>query len=77
MFRLVAKCSHILTFIAGAAKTSVSVASKSVEARSLAKPDAILANRSAVAGTITIKSEFLDSSICPIWVSSSKSKRSE
>ena len=46
--RCVAGCSHIRTFIAGAINTGVSVANKSVEARSSACPPAILAIRSAV-----------------------------
>ena len=54
--RRVAACSHIRTFIAGATSTPVSVAKSRVEARSSARPCAIFANRSAVAGATTIRS---------------------
>ena len=47
--------SHIRQFIAGAAIAGLSEASSSVEARSLARPCAALARRSAVAGATTIK----------------------
>ena len=59
--RRVAGCCHIRTFIAGAMRTGVSVASRSVEARSSALPVANLAIRSAVAGAITIRSAVRES----------------
>src|SRR6056297_613885 len=77
ILRCVAGCCHIRTFIAGASSTGVSVASRSVEARSSARPCAILAIRSAVAGATTIRSAERLSSICPISASSVRSKRSE
>ena len=46
---------HMRTFIAGAISTGLSVASSAVEARSSARPCAILAMRSAVAGATTTK----------------------
>ncbi len=54
--RRIAGCSHIRTFIAGASSTRLSVASKSVLARSLAWPCASFAIRSAVAGATTTRS---------------------
>ena len=68
--------SHIRTFIAGAISTGLSVASSAVEARSLARPFAILAIRSAVAGATTTRSAARDSSIWPISASSVRLKRS-
>ncbi len=68
-FRCVAGCCHIRTFIAGAIRTRVSVASSSVEARSSARPCAIRAIRSAVAGATTTRSATRDRAICPISAS--------
>ena len=73
MLRWVAACSHIRTFIAGATSTGVSVASNRVEARSSARPPAILASKSAVPGATTIRSALRDNSICPISASSVRS----
>ena len=64
------------TFIAGAMSTGLSVASRTVEARSLAMPQAAFAIRSAVAGATTIRPAARDSSIWPICVSSVSEKRS-
>jgi hypothetical protein len=75
-FRRVAGCSHIFGFIAGATSTGLSVASSTVEARSLASPAAILAIKSAVAGATTTRSASRDSRIWPTSCSSSRSKRS-
>ena len=75
-FRLVAACSHMRTFMAGAASTRLSVASSTAVARSSARPCAILARRSAVAGATTIRSASRDRRICPISASSLRSKRS-
>ena len=74
--RCVAGCSHMRTFIAGAASTCLSAASSTAVARSSARPCAILARRSAVAGATTIKSASRDRRICPISASSLRSKRS-
>ena len=52
----VAACVHMRTFIAGAASTGLSVASKTVEARSSARPDAMRARMLAVAGATTSRS---------------------
>ena len=76
-FRLVAKFSHILTFIAGATKTGLSVAKMSVEARSFAEPFAIFDIKSAVHGAIITKSADRESSMWPISDSSVKLKRSK
>jgi hypothetical protein len=46
--------------MAGAISTGLSVASKAVDARSLARPFAILAIRSAVAGATTTRSALRD-----------------
>ena len=69
-FRWVAGFNHIRTFIAGAASTGLSVASRIVEARSSARPPAILARISAVAGATTSKSADRDNSMWPILASS-------
>ena len=61
------------TFIAGAIKTLVSVARIRVLARSFAWPVAVLAIKSALAGTTIIKSELRDNSMWPISASSVKS----
>ena len=53
--RRVAGCDHIFGFMAGAISTGLSVASSTAEARSLARPLASLAIRSAVAGATTIE----------------------
>ena len=74
--RRVAGWSHILTFIAGAASTRLSVASKRVVARSSASPAAIRARICALAGATTIRSAARDSSIWPIAASSVRLKRS-
>ncbi|HSS13198.1 MAG TPA: hypothetical protein VLL04_04865 [Rhizomicrobium sp.] len=74
--RLTGALSHIRTFIAGAIRTGLSVASNAVEARSLAKPFAILAIRSAVAGATTTRSALRDSWMWPISASSVRLKRS-
>ncbi len=58
------------TFMAGAASTGLSVASSTVVARSSARPWAILASRSALAGAITTRSAARDSSMWPISDSS-------
>ena len=58
------------TFMAGAIRIGVSVASRVVEARSSHKPCAALAIRSAVAGATTIRSAERDSSMWPISASS-------
>ena len=75
--RRVAGCSHIRTFIAGAISTGLSVASRTVAARSSARPATALAIRSAVAGATTIRSAERDSSIWPIFVSSVREKSSD
>ena len=74
--RRVAGCVHIFGFIAGAISTYLSVASSTVEARSLARPSASLAIRSAVAGATTIKSASRDRRIWPTSCSSLRSNRS-
>ena len=74
--RRVAGCSHMRTFMAGAASTRLSAASSTAVARSSASPCAILARRSAVAGATTIKSASRDRRICPISASSLRSNRS-
>ena len=71
----VAACSHIRTFIAGAQSTGLSVASNSVVARSLARPPAMRAIRSAVAGQTTTRSAARLSWICPISASRVRSNR--
>jgi hypothetical protein len=75
-FRLVAACCHMRTFMAGAASTFLSVASSTAVARSSARPCAILARRSAVAGATTTRSASRDSRMCPISTPSLRSKRS-
>ena len=50
IFACVAACAHIIGFIAGAIITGLSVASRTVEARSSARPCAIFAMRLAEAG---------------------------
>ena len=74
--RWVAGCSHIRTFIAGAISTGLSVASRTVEARSSQSPFAALAIRSAVAGATTSRSASRDSSMWPISLSSVSENRS-
>ena len=64
------------TFIEGATNTGLSVASKSVEARSSQVPCAIFDKKSADAGATRIISADLDSSICPISASAVKSNNS-
>ena len=71
----VAGCRHIRTFMAGATRTGLSVASKAVEARSSARPCAILAMRSAVAGATTRRSAARDSWMWPISISSVRLNR--
>ena len=68
--RRVAGCSHILTFIAGAASTRLSVASNTVVAISSARPVAMRARIFALAGAITMRSAARDNSIWPIAASS-------
>ena len=58
--RRVAGCDHIFGFMAGAISTGLSVASSTAEARSLARPLASLAIRSAVAGATTMRSASRD-----------------
>ena len=64
------------TFMAGTYRTRLSVASKVVLAKSLAKPCTALAIKSAVAGATTTKSAERDNSICPISASSDKENNS-
>ena len=74
--RRVAGCAHIFGFMAGAISTGLSVASSTVEARSLARPLASFAIRSAVAGATTIRSASRDSRIWPTSCSSWRSNSS-
>ncbi len=60
----------------GRDQTGLSVASSAVEARSSARPAAILAIRSAVAGATTTRSAARDNSMWPISASSVRLKRS-
>ncbi len=76
MFSCVAGCSHMRTFIAGATRTGLSVASSAVVARSSARPGAILARMSALAGATTTRSASRARRRCPISASSVKEKRS-
>ncbi len=66
----VAGCSHMRTFMAGAASTGVSVASSRVVARSEARPAAICARMSAEAGHTTTRSAERDRAMWPISLSS-------
>ena len=75
-FRCVAGWVHIRTFIEGAVRTRLSVANRTVDARSLATPFAIFDTKSAVAGATTIRSAARDNSICPISASSVRLNRS-
>ncbi len=72
----VAGCSHMRTFIAGATSTGLSVASSTVVARSCARPVAMLARMSALAGATTSRSAARDSSMWPISLSSVSDHRS-
>ena len=72
----VAPWCHMRTFIAGAISTGLSVASSAVVARSSAKPPAILAMMSALAGATTSRSAARLNWICPISLSSVSEKRS-
>ena len=66
MFRCVAPLlAHMCGFIAGASRISWSVASSTAEARSSARPFAIFAIRSAVAGATTIRSASRASRMWP------------
>ena len=76
MLACVAACSHMRTFIAGAASTGLSVASSSVVARSSPIPAAIFARMLAVAGATTTRSALRESSIWPISFSSVSENRS-
>ncbi len=64
------------TFMAGATSTGVSVASSTVVARSSARPAAILARMSALAGATTSRSASRDSWMWPISASSVSEKSS-
>ncbi len=66
----VAAWVHMRTFIAGAASTGLSVASRTVAARSSARPAAMRARILAVAGATTRRSASRESSIWPISLSS-------
>ena len=66
----VAACVHMRTFIAGAASTGLSVASRTVAARSSAMPAAMRARMLAVAGATTSRSASRESWIWPISLSS-------
>ncbi len=72
----VAGCCHIRTFIAGAASTGLSVASSTVVARSCARPAAMLARMSALAGATTTRSAARESWMWPISLSSVSDHRS-
>ncbi len=74
--RCVAGLAHIFQFIAGAARIGLSAARRTEVARSPARPFAIFASRSAVAGAMTIRSASRESRMWPISVSSFRSKRS-
>jgi hypothetical protein len=74
--RRVAGWDHIAGFIAGAISTGLLVASSTVEARSPARPFAIFAIRSAVAGATQIKSQSRASLMWPTSCSSSRENRS-
>ena len=74
--RWVAGCSHMRKFIAGATRIFLSVARSRVEARSLARPCAILARMSAVAGATTRRPASRESSIWPMLEFSVSAKRS-
>ena len=63
IFDCVAACSHILTFIAGARKISLSEASITVEAKSSEVPALNFEIVFAVAGTTRIKSANLERDI--------------
>ena len=64
------------TFMAGAKRIFLSVASNVVLAKSLASPCAALAIRSAVAGTTTTRSALRESSMWPISDSLDKLNKS-
>ena len=55
-FALVAGCSHIAGFIAGATSTGARLASSTVEAKSVVSPCAMRASILALAGATTIRS---------------------
>ena len=63
------------TFIAGATRIGLSVASITVVASSCARPEAMLATRSAVAGATTSRSASRLSWMWPISASSLRSQR--
>ena len=63
-------------FIAGAMAIGAEVARISVESRSSARPWAVRARKSALAGATSTRSAQRASSICPIAASASKSSRS-
>ena len=72
----VASCSHIRTFMAGAARILLSVASRRVVARSSQMPAAILARMLALAGTTAMRSAERESSMWPISDSSVRLNKS-
>jgi hypothetical protein len=74
--RRVAGWDHIAGFMAGAISTGLLVASRTVEARSPARPFAIFAIRSAVAGATQIRSQSRASLMWPTSCSSSRENRS-
>ena len=63
ILRCVAAWCHMRTFMAGAIRIGLSVASSVVDARSSAMPAVILAIRLAVAGATTTKSASRDNSM--------------
>ena len=72
----VAGCAHIIKFIVGAISTLLSEASNAVVARSSARPAAMRAIRSALAGATTTRSASRDRRMCPISLSSVSDHRS-
>ena len=76
MLRCRAGAFHITGFIAGATRTGRSVASITVEARSSARPSAILPMKSAVAGATTTRSVSRARRIWPTSCSSARENRS-
>ena len=76
MLSRVAACCHMRTFIDGATRTGLSVASNAVVARSSAMPCAMRAMMLAVAGATSTTSASRESWIWPISCSSVSENRS-
>jgi len=75
-FAWVAGCAHIIRFMAGAISTGLSEASSAVVARSSARPVAIRAIKSALAGATTTRLASRDKRMWPISLSSVSDQRS-